>query len=178
MSMIEIDLQRRSRVTVMQGSAHVSAEPGVVLSTVLGSCIAACLYDPRARIGGMNHFLLPEPNGAKDERDEAYGVYLMEVLINAMLVNGAQRANLRAHLYGGASFNAGMAHVGRSNAAFARAFLKREGIICANADLGGTSARRVEFAAAAGRARSITVDPRTVPAERPPPHAGNDVELF
>ncbi|WP_353217616.1 chemotaxis protein CheD [Sandarakinorhabdus sp.] len=180
MSAMEIIKARERRITVLQGTAEVSDVSGIVLTTVLGSCVAACLYDPVARLGGMNHFLLAEPgatglNGA----DEAYGVYLMEILINAMLVRGAQRSRLRARLYGGANFNPAMAFVGQANAAFAQDFMAREGIECLVADLGGRAARRVEFAPSSGRVRSLVVDARAVPPPvRAQTRARNDVELF
>jgi chemotaxis protein CheD len=168
------------RITVMQGAAEVSDRPGTILTTILGSCVAACLYDPIARVGGMNHFLLAEPgHGGSGGQDEAFGVYLMEILINAMLKHGASRSRLRAHLYGAANFHPRMAFVGQSNAAFARQFLEQEGIPCLRADLGGRQARRVEFDAVEGRARALIVaraeeTARTRPQTRP----GNDVELF
>ncbi len=69
----------------MQGAVEVTAEDGVLLTTVLGSCVAACLFDPIARVGGMNHFLLAEPEhreGQQPTLDEHFGLYLMELLIN------------------------------------------------------------------------------------------------
>ncbi len=85
-----------TRITVMQGQARVSAGPRVEFSTVLGSCVATCLYDPEVELGGMNHFLLAEPlPGAPSTGfDERYGVYPMELLINKMLANGASKPRL------------------------------------------------------------------------------------
>ena len=92
------------RITVLQGQVRVSDDPGVELGTVLGSCVAACLFDSVARVGGMNHFLLAEPpaNHKAGDVDVHYGVYLMELLINEMLGQGALKSRIRAHLYGGA----------------------------------------------------------------------------
>ncbi len=75
------------RINILQGETKVSDDAGVVLTTVLGSCISACLYDPIAKVGGLNHFLLAEPgSGETDVRSlQRYGVYAMEVLINAMI---------------------------------------------------------------------------------------------
>jgi chemotaxis protein CheD len=80
----------RHRITVMQGMVEASADPNVVLTTILGSCIAACLYDPVARVGAMNHFLLAEPlrQDEASKADTHYGIYLMEMLVNAMLKMG------------------------------------------------------------------------------------------
>ncbi|WP_298675642.1 chemotaxis protein CheD [uncultured Sphingomonas sp.] len=144
------------RITIVQGEHRAVAEPGVMLSTLLGSCVAACLHDPVARVGGMNHFLLGEP--AANQRLSMpemarYGVHAMELLINAMMALGAQRANLQAHLYGGANMVAGLAEIGTSNAAFARRFMAAEGIQVSHADLGGNRARKVEFLAHDGRSR-------------------------
>lgn len=167
------------KLTVMQGQARVSAGPRVELSTVLGSCVATCLYDPSVQLGGMNHFLLAEPDKSGGKVDEHYGVYLMEVLINEMLANGATKSGLRAHLYGGANLHAGMTKIGTANGTFARNFLERERIQIVRADLGGTQARRVDFRPAHGQVRCRLVEPTIVPNEQPlPRRATGDVELF
>ena len=171
------------RVTVMQGQALASASPTVVFGTVLGSCVATCLFDPVARVGGMNHFLLAEPPSSHDRAtvDVHYGVYLMEMLINQMLAAGAAKSRLRAHLYGGANLRAGMAPIGTANAAFARGFLEREAIPLAREDLGGTMARRVDFRPASGQVRCRHVENRLAPETNPTPRparASGDVELF
>ncbi|MFN3470275.1 MAG: chemotaxis protein CheD [Novosphingobium sp.] len=171
------------RITVMQGQALASASPSVEYSTVLGSCVATCLYDPQSRVGGMNHFLLSEPpaNVPGTQIDEHYGVYLMELLVNQMLAHGARKASLKAHLYGGANVNRNMMRIGTMNAEFARAFLQREGIALVREDMGGTSARRVDFRPASGQVRLRTVEDRFAPPVQPTPRpavARGDVELF
>jgi chemotaxis protein CheD len=173
------------RVPIVQGEYRVIAEPGVIISTLLGSCVAACLQDPVARVGGMNHFLLGEPSAesmvaAGDM--QRYGVHAMELLINELMKIGAQRTRLRAHLYGGANIIAGLGGIGSSNAAFARKFMETEGIPLGRCELGGTQARKVEFMPHEGRVRATLV------AEAPPivatrvvaPAApvDGDVELF
>ena len=171
------------RITVMQGQAMVSGDPGAEMSTVLGSCVALCLFDPDARLGGMNHFLLAEPpamaSGASV--DEFYGTYLMELLVNQMLGRGARKSRLKAHLYGGANVNRNMMRIGSANADFARSFVQREGIELVRADLGGNSARRVDFRPASGQVRCRTVEDRFAPPVQPstrPAKATGDVELF
>jgi chemotaxis protein CheD len=156
-------------MALLQGEAHASADPQCELSTVLGSCVAACLYDPEARIGGMNHFLLGEPAVTRPEQvvDEHYGVYLMEVLINDMLKLGARRNKMRAHLYGGASMHARLGDIGTRNAQFARKFLATEAIPVVREDVLGTQARRVHFRPASGQVRVIHVPE----AQAPPPVA-------
>jgi len=172
-----------SRVTVMQGQALASGDPGIEYSTVLGSCVAMCVYDPETRVGGMNHFLLSEPPAGLPDTavDEHYGVYLMELLVNEMLVRGARKFNLKAHLYGGANVNRNMMRIGSANAEFARGFLAREGIALVREDLGGTQARRVDFRPASGQVRCRTVEDRLAPPVQPtarPAKASGEVELF
>jgi chemotaxis protein CheD len=170
------------RIAIVQGEHKVIAEPGFVISTLLGSCVAACLQDPVARVGGMNHFLLSEPGDDRPLRPEdqqRYGVHAMELLINAMMAHGASRARLRAHLYGGANIIAGLGGIGSSNAAFARQFMKTEGIEIGRCELEGRWPRKVEFMPYEGRVRSTVIDaapPLRKPV--PPPVAGGDVELF
>ena len=77
------------KVHVIQGQYHVSSEADLVLTTILGSCVAACVRDPVAGVGGMNHFLLPGEDGGEVLR---YGVQSMELLVNALLSSGARRA--------------------------------------------------------------------------------------
>ena len=173
------------RITVMQGETRVSDQADVVLTTVLGSCIAACLYDPEVKVGGINHFLLAEPGRGDTDVDsmQRYGVYAMEVLINAMLAMGASRNQLRARIYGGASLRDGFRDIGAANAQFARRFLHEERIALIGEDVGGFDARRVEFRPTLGLARS------RIAAERPteqvrmvkpaaPPASLGDVEFF
>ena len=109
------------RETVLQGEVKVSSDPLCELSTILGSCVAACLYDPESHVGGMNHFLLGEPaaGASRTTVDEHFGLYLMEVLINEMLKIGASRRAMRAHLYGGAKLHDGLGAIGAANAEFA-----------------------------------------------------------
>lgn len=170
------------RQHVIQGQFVVTDEPDVVLSTILGSCVAACLRDPHAGVGGMNHFLLP---GDENNEGLRYGVNAMELLINGLLRRGAQRERLEAKLFGGARLIDGLTDVGEQNAAFAERFLADEGIRRAGGSLGGSRARRVEFWPASGRARQLQLAERessVFGAERAytiaPQRATADVELF
>jgi chemotaxis protein CheD len=144
------------RITVIQGRQAISADPETVLTTVLGSCIAACYWDPTAKVGGMNHFLLPEPTASHSGDGRRYGVHAMELLLNAMFHAGARRTHLLARLFGGAQFSEGW-DVGQRNASFATEFLQREGIPCLGGSLGGSHARRVEFWPASGRVRQRAI---------------------
>jgi len=172
------------RVNVLQGTTFVTDDPGIVLTTILGSCIACCLHDPRARVGGMNHFLLSEPRHGRiglDGEAERYGVYAMELLINEMLKKGASRSTMRAHLYGGANLHAGMHAIGTENSRFARAFLAKDGIALSQANVGGDTPRRVEFRAARGQVRCRVVGsdaPIDETKATSAPRSSGDVELF
>ena len=170
------------RHNIVQGEYEVSRDPDIVLTTILGSCIACCLFDPVARIGGMNHFLLAlPPNSISGLADEArrYGLYAMELLVNEMIKQGAARMTMRAHLYGGANLLSGMRAIGTENARFAQEFLRADGIKLARADTGGVQARRLDFQPATGRVRCRLVqgDFPQAQAARAPVPAG-DVELF
>ncbi len=171
------------RVTVMQGQAYVGTGEPELLTTVLGSCIACCLYDPLAQVGGMNHFLLAEPNpGSGTIADQNYGVYLMELLINQMMTRGGLKSRMKAHIYGGANMHGGMGRIGDANALFARNFLADEGIPLVRSDTGGESARRIEFDPVKGRTRCRIIEsaaaPVAKPVVRPMQVGGGDVELF
>lgn len=173
------------RISIVQGEHAVVGEPDVVLSTVLGSCIAVCLQDPVAKLGGMNHFLLSEPgHGAElgPQDLQRYGIHAMEVLINALMSRGAERGRLKAHCYGGAQVVAGLGDIGAENGAFARRFLATEGITVAHEDLGGRHARRVEFMPYLGRSRCIRVREAAPPPNlRAPltlPERVGELELF
>ena len=175
----------RRRIVVGQGEHAVSKDPTAVMTTVLGSCVAACLYDPVRGIGGMNHFLLSESASGGQIEDEAmrYGAYAMEVLVNDLMKAGANRADLECKLFGGAKMFDSLNDGGASNAAFARRFMQTEGIRIAAESLGGRKARRVEFSPCDGRVRQREVD-HTPEVRKPPapvapaPAADGGVELF
>ena len=108
-----------TRVHVGQGEHFITSDPNVVLSTILGSCVAMCLRDPLAGVGGMNHFLLPEGAGAGTDAGRRYGAYAMELLINDLLKAGGRRERLEAKLFGGGRMFDSLRDVGRANADFA-----------------------------------------------------------
>lgn len=130
----------RVMVKVLPGEYYVTDED-MIVSTVLGSCVAVCLTDPGRRIAGMNHFLLPEGGGATGR----YGVYAMELLINGLMKAGARRHMLEAKVFGGAAVIRGATaiQIGQRNVAFVDAFLEREGIRVAARDVLGSDARKV-----------------------------------
>lgn len=120
-----LDKKKYRTEHVVQGEFSVSDDENVMLTTVLGSCIATCMYDPFARVGGMNHFLLPGDQSASSN-GVVYGVHAMELLINALLRNGARKDRLKAKVFGGARMISNLSDVGRMNTVFARDFLAKE----------------------------------------------------
>lgn len=143
------------RVHVIQGEFKVMNDPNVVLTTILGSCVAACMRDPVVGVGGMNHFLLPGSAEAMAAGGDAtrYGVHLMELLINGLLKQGARRDRLEAKIFGGAKTIARFSNVGEQNARFARQFLMDEGIQVVGESTGGEHGRKLEYWPSTGRAR-------------------------
>ena len=165
---------------VIQGEHKVSDDPNVVLTTILGSCVAACMCDPVAKIGGLNHFLLPD-NGNRNSLEMRYGLLAMELLINGLLKRGANRNRLEAKLFGGANMNSRLGHIGASNSNFALRFLQDEGIPCLSSSLGGNQARRIRYTPTTGSAqqRLLSNEDSIVPKETPPnPPKCDDVILF
>jgi chemotaxis protein CheD len=168
---------------VIQGEYASSAEAEVVLTTILGSCVAACFYDAEAGVGGMNHFLLPEGDG--DRENVRYGVNAMELLINDLLHRGARRNRLEAKIFGGARLLNGVTDIGARNVAFAQDFLSAEGIAHRGGSLGGDQARRIRFWPATGAAKQLLLarkedvfatESRAV--RHAPAEDGGAVELF
>ena len=176
------------RVHIIQGEYKVLSDPDAVLSTILGSCVAACLRDPVAGVGGMNHFLLPGNASSPMTGGDAtrYGVHLMELLINGLLKQGARRDRLEAKIFGGAKTISTFSNVGEQNAAFAVQFLRDEGIPVVGSSTGGDVGRKIEFWPVSGRARQYPLTgaeaKKTVDLERRPvvvaKPAENSIEFF
>ena len=177
------------RINIIQGEFKVVKDPDVVLMTILGSCVAACMRDPVAGVGGMNHFLLPGSAAAMSSGGDAtrYGVHLMELLINGLLKMGARRDRLEAKIFGGAKTIASFSNVGEQNAAFAMQFLKDEGIPVVGSSTGCEFGRKLEFWPSSGRARQYPLTgaetQKTVALEqrqpaRPPKPVASSIEFF
>jgi chemotaxis protein CheD len=169
-------------IHIVQGEYRVDERDDLALATVLGSCVAACLHDPYAHVGGMNHFLLPGDSDFKPNDSERLGVHLMELLINGLMQLGARRDRLEAKLFGGARVVRGLSDVGKKNGEFAERFLRYEGIAIVNKDLGGELGRRLKYWPASGRARRSFIGALdTVGVERirqPAAVDCGDIELF
>lgn len=142
------------RITLSPGEHRATTEK-TVLSTLLGSCVAACLFDPVSRVSGMNHFMLANRRYARSmplSITEAgrYGIHAMELLINDMMSLGAQRSRLKAKVFGGGaildeSSDSHFLCVGDVNQRFIREFLATEGIPILSEDLGGELGRVIHF---------------------------------
>ena len=134
-------------VKILPGQFY-SARRDIVIVTVLGSCVSACLWDPATHIGGMNHFMLPGEDTSLENVSGRYGLYSMELLINDMMHRGSRRSLLAAKVFGAASVMSCVAKersVSAANERFVRQLLNNEGIPIACADLGGESGRRIAF---------------------------------
>lgn len=179
------------KIHIVQGEQYVDDNPNTVLTTILGSCIAACIWDNTIGLGGMNHFLLPgTDSGAQQRMLEGdamrFGVHAMELLVNGLLGRGAQRHRLQAKLFGGARMIKGLTDIGELNATFAERFLKAEGIAIAGGSLRGEQGRRIQFWPVTGRARQVLLAKETASIMRaestrpvpPTPPGQGTVELF
>lgn len=133
---------------IMPGEFYVTARQ-LLIVTVLGSCVSACIRDNRTGIGGMNHFMLPagSDGGEPLSVSARYGTYAMEVLINQLLKMGARRENLEAKVFGGGNVLKGftVANVGERNSLFALDYLENEGIPVVAKDLQDIYPRKVYF---------------------------------
>jgi chemotaxis protein CheD len=181
--------------TVHQGDCLVGGEQDLTFSTILGSCVAACIRDIEAKVGGMNHFLLAEPSGSARDRYGAsarYGAFAMEQLINKVLNRGTGRkANLEIKVFGGGLINSALTDVGAKNIEFVRQVLADEGYALAGEDVGGAFARRVMFKPHSGRAfvkrldsdagANVAREELSIVRKRVTPKAApvaDDIELF
>ncbi|MBL0943308.1 MAG: chemoreceptor glutamine deamidase CheD [Hydrogenophaga sp.] len=141
---------RSDAVKVLPGEYYVSADP-LVIQTVLGSCIAACIWDPRVRVGGMNHFMLPE--GGSDSGGR-YGSYAMELLINELMKQGARRETMQAKVFGGGQVMSSFTtmNVGERNTSFVLDYLQTERIAVVSKDVLDIHPRKVCFFPSTGKA--------------------------
>jgi chemotaxis protein CheD len=172
-----------NRIPIIQGDFAVSDVEGSVITTVLGSCVAACIFDPVAKVGGMNHFLLPgSSEKGEDDRSSRYGVFLMEKLLNGLYQKGAIKKRLEVKLFGGAQVIDARSDIGKKNAEFARSFIQNEGLTLVSTSLGGLQGRRVEFEPCTGKARQKFIgmaapepEPKKVATEL---ESAGDVDFF
>ena len=177
---------KNDAVKVLPGEFFVS-DQDLLIVTTLGSCIAACLWDRERRIGGMNHFMLPEG----DADSGRYGSYAMELLINQLLKRGASRSTLEAKVFGGGAVIASMTsiNVGERNTQFVLDYLRTERIPVVSKDVLDVCARKVCLLPASGKAlvkrlaptnAATLVAQERAAAEKAAPQAtgGGSVDLF
>jgi len=140
---------KNDAVKILPGEYFVHNEDMLIMTT-LGSCIAACLYDRNAKVGGMNHFMLPD--GAGDSG--RYGSYAMELLINEMMKRGASRMTMEAKVFGGGQVVSGMTtmNVGERNTNFVMDYLKTERIPVVSKDVLDVYPRKVCYLPGSGKA--------------------------
>jgi chemotaxis protein CheD len=144
---------------ILPGEYYVTREDEVI-DTVLGSCVAACIRNPRLGIGGMNHFMLPRPSGSGTDtwekiagRAMRYGSASMEQLINSVLSAGGTRQDLEVKIFGGGRVIPKLSDIGARNLDFVREFLTQEGLKIVSEDSGDTCSRHVQYFPRSGRVR-------------------------
>ena len=145
---------RNDAVKVLPGEFFVADEDLLVMTT-LGSCIAACLWDREKRVGGMNHFLLPDSGvGGRDGDSGRYGSFAMDLLIGELVKRGATRSTMEAKVFGGGAVISGMntINVGERNTAFVLDYLRTERITVVSKDVMDIYPRKVCFLPASGKA--------------------------
>jgi chemotaxis protein CheD len=180
---------RNEAVKVLPGEFFVHDEDILVMTT-LGSCIAACLWDREKRIGGMNHFLLPD-SGSGGDASGRYGSYAMDLLIGELIKRGATRCTLEAKVFGGGAVISGMntINVGERNTAFVLDYLRTERITVVSKDVLDIYPRKVCFLPASGKAmvkRLAAANTEALVAQEraaavratPAASAGGTVDLF
>ncbi len=144
---------------LLPGDYYVTREDEVI-DTVLGSCVSACIRNPRLKIGGMNHFMLPRPSGTGNDtwenlagRATRYGTASMEQLINRILAAGGTRADLEVKIFGGGRVLSSLSDIGVHNVTFVRDFLRQEGLKVTSEDVGDVCPRHVQYFPLTGRVR-------------------------
>lgn len=139
---------------ILPGDYYASKKP-MVIYTVLGSCISACLLDPIAKVGGMNHFMLPAPKskGRYDSWGESarYGSYAMEMLINSIMKLGGEKDRLEVKIFGGAKLYESNRNVGSGNTDWAINFIETEGFKLLKQDTGDIYPRKIYYFTETGR---------------------------
>ena len=145
----------RKVVRIGPGEYAVTDEPETVLMTVLGSCVAACICDPLAGVGGLNHFMLPEsPDGKWGQAAFSlrYGNFAMERLVNGILARGGRRERLEVKVFGGGRIGLDSSGIGDRNSHYIERYLAAEGMLPLSRELRGNRARRVAYLPVLGQA--------------------------
>ncbi len=180
-------MSTKNDVTIYVGGVFAS-RTGAVVKTLLGSCIAACLWDPKTGTGGMNHFMLPNASAETDAVHSRFGVHAMELLIGEVQKLGGERRRLLAKVFGGGQvlqWTASAESVPEQNIRFIRQFMDEERIPVVSHDLGNRCARQVVFHTDTGKAfvkrlpaRAAFPAQAPAPAPPPPPAPTGEITLF
>lgn len=159
----------QTMIRVNQGNCYVTDKEDEILTTVLGSCISACIHDPVNNIGGMNHFMLPisatesgkwSGNDSLAEPHLRYGNFAMEKLINDLLKRGSEKKKLIVKIFGGGNVMNIGTEVGHRNADFAEEYFKAERMRIVAQDTKGTQPRKLQFFPTTGKVRIQKLDTR------------------
>lgn len=152
----EIEITKGKKILNIGIGEYYSSSTPVVIKTLVGSCIAVCLFDKKNKIGGMNHILLPgNPDLSRNENSARYGIYAMELLINSMLKLGADKKNFIAKVFGGGFIVSAISYEnspGLKNVKFIEEFLRIEKIPITAKNTGGVYSRIVYFHSDTGEA--------------------------
>jgi chemotaxis protein CheD len=179
---------KNEAVKVLPGEFFVHDEDILVMTT-LGSCIAACLWDREKRVGGMNHFLLPDSGGSGGDSGR-YGSFAMDLLIGELVKRGATRATMEAKVFGGGAVISGMnsINVGERNTQFVLDYLRTERITVVSKDVLDIYPRKVCFLPASGKAmvkklasantEALAAQERAAASRAAPASTGGSVDLF
>jgi chemotaxis protein CheD len=142
------DIEGKNIKTIYSGEYYISDDPTVVIYTLLGSCVAVCLYDEKACIGGMNHFMLPKAENDQNGEFGLYGLQSLEIMIEKLLKRGANFYNIKAKIFGGGEmvgFNRQENDIALINSHFALKYLESKRIPIIAKELGGRSGRKIYY---------------------------------
>jgi len=137
-------------VKIVAGDYYVSNQ-NELISTVLGSCVSTCIRDPKAGVGGINHFILPDTDCDILSASNRYGVFAMEQLINSIIKHGGDPNNFEFKLTGGGNMMGAGIDIGQRNIEFIKTFIATEGYNIISEDLGGTQPRKKLYNVTTGR---------------------------
>ena len=143
-------------VKISPGDYYITDQQEII-TTVLGSCISACVRDKRMKIGGMNHFLLPDTHYEEGRSSLRFGAYAMEELINGILQLGGKKERLEVKIFGGGNVIESSQNIGEKNIRFVLDYLRTEGLPVASQNVGGPHPRRVHYYPDTGKAMVRTL---------------------
>ena len=157
------DNSLKSTVVKISPGDYYITDQNEIITTVLGSCISACIRDTRMKIGGMNHFMIPvkcpHTSHPEQDMDTRYGTYAMEHLINDIYKYGGSRKNLEIKLFGAGNVLVGSGDVGAKNIKFVQDFMRVEGYKIASQNLGGDYPRKINYCPITGKVRMKKLAP-------------------